>query len=53
MSVEADVAQDQRELVRDTDAVGRVLHEQRAIQAEADLRSGHDVRVIPVQTRVA
>ena len=49
--VEADVAQDQRELVRDTDAVSRILHEKRAVQAETDLRGGHHVRVIPVQTR--
>jgi hypothetical protein len=51
--VEADVAQDHRDLVGHAHAVVRVLDQQRAVEAEAHLRRRHVVRVIPEQPRVA
>ena len=52
-AIEADVAQDQGELVGDTHAVGRIVDQQRTVEAESYLRRGHDVRVIPVESRIA
>ncbi len=47
-----DVAQHQHELIGRPDVIRRILHEQRAVQAEPDLRRRHDVRVIPEQAGV-
>ena len=51
--IEADVAQHQRQLILDADAVVGILDKQRAVQAKANLRRRHHVRVIPVERRVA
>ena len=53
VAIEADVAQDERELVGDTHAVGRIVDQQRTVEAKPHLRRGHHVRVIPVESRIA
>ena len=53
LGIEADVAQDQRDLVGNADAVFGILDHQRAVEAEAHLGRRHHVRVIPIQPGVA
>ena len=50
--VDPDIVQDQNQLVRDADGVGRVFHQKRAGQPVANLRSRHHVRVIPEEARI-
>ena len=53
VAIETDVAQHECQLVGDTHAVGGVVDQQRTVEAESHLRGRHDVRVIPVESRIA